>query len=121
MSANANVPLASSLEKRIPLMFLPLYGRFIFISVVYKTLPEPSWFPNTTGIGLAAAKVFLYWTIGKYCLFTCIEEICNGTTIHLMTSYTVNTQEDTALAYSLSSHFSSSILLHFIESTPMKK
>jgi len=41
---------------------------FIFISVVYKTLPEPSWFPNTTGIGLAAAKVFLYWTIGGYCL-----------------------------------------------------
>jgi hypothetical protein len=42
--------------------------RFIFISVVYKTLPEPSWFPNTTGIGLAAVKVYLYWTGGGYFL-----------------------------------------------------
>ena len=45
-----------------------LCGRFIFISVVYKTLPEPSWFPNTTGIGLAAVKVYLYWTGGGYFL-----------------------------------------------------
>lgn len=42
--------------------------RFIFISVVYKTLPEPSWFANTTGIGLAAAKLYLYWTDGGYFL-----------------------------------------------------
>jgi len=42
--------------------------RFIFISVVYKTLPEPSWFPNTTGIGLAAVKMYLYWTMGGYIL-----------------------------------------------------
>jgi len=41
---------------------------FIFISVVYKTLPEPSWFSNTTGIGLAAAKTYLYWTDGGYFL-----------------------------------------------------
>jgi len=41
---------------------------FIFISVVYKTLPEPSWFANTTGIGLAAAKIYLYWTPGGYFL-----------------------------------------------------
>ena len=41
---------------------------FIFISIVYKTLPEPSWFPNTTGLGLAAAKIFLYWTAGGYVL-----------------------------------------------------
>ena len=45
-----------------------LRRRFIFISVVYKTLPEPSWFPNTTGIGLAAVKVYLYWTEGGYFL-----------------------------------------------------
>lgn len=43
-------------------------SRFIFISVVYKTLPEPSWFPNTTGIGLAAVKMYLYWTMGAYFL-----------------------------------------------------
>jgi hypothetical protein len=41
---------------------------FIFISVVYKTLPEPSWFPNTTGLGLAGAKTYLYWTAGGYFL-----------------------------------------------------
>ena len=43
-------------------------GRFLFISVVYQTLPEPSWFSNTTGIGLAAAKMYLYWTPGGYVL-----------------------------------------------------
>ncbi len=42
--------------------------RFIFISIVYKTLPEPSWFPNTTGIGLAAVKMYLYWTMSAYFL-----------------------------------------------------
>lgn len=41
---------------------------FIFISIVYKTLPEPSWFPNTTGLGLAAAKIYLYWSLGGYLL-----------------------------------------------------
>ena len=41
---------------------------FIFISIVYKTLPEPSWFANTTGLGLAAAKIYLYWSAGGYCL-----------------------------------------------------
>lgn len=48
----------------------PIYYpfRFIFISVVYKTLPEPSWFPNTVGVGLAAAKVYLYWSLGGYFL-----------------------------------------------------
>ena len=35
---------------------------------MYKTLPEPSWFSNTTGIGLAAAKIYLYWTAGGYFL-----------------------------------------------------
>ena len=35
---------------------------------MYKTLPEPSWFPNTTGIGLAAVKMYLYWTMGGYIL-----------------------------------------------------
>ena len=42
--------------------------RFLFISVVYKTLPEPTWFANTTGLGLAAAKIYLYWTPGGYFL-----------------------------------------------------
>lgn len=41
---------------------------FIFISIVYKTLPEPSWFSNTTGLGLAAAKIYLYWSLGGYIL-----------------------------------------------------
>jgi len=35
---------------------------------VFETLPEPSWFPNTTGIGIAAVKMFLYWTMGGYIL-----------------------------------------------------
>jgi len=43
-------------------------GWFIFISVAYHNLPEPSWFSNTTGIGLAAAKIYLYSTPAGYFL-----------------------------------------------------
>eukprot|EP01082_Thalassiosira_pseudonana_P002953 g3230.t1.1.5e174189 g3230 g3230.t1 contig12:1666290-1669497(-) len=53
--------LASALQTAVAVWF-------IFISVVYKTLPEPSWFPNTVGVGLAAAKVYLYWSLGGYFL-----------------------------------------------------
>lgn len=30
---------------------------FIYMALAYNILPEPSWFPNTVGIGLSAVKV----------------------------------------------------------------
>mmetsp|Transcript_20862 Transcript_20862/g.25828 ORF Transcript_20862/g.25828 Transcript_20862/m.25828 type:complete len:503 (+) Transcript_20862:503-2011(+) len=36
---------------------------FVFISLAYSTLPDPGWYPNTTGVGLAAVKMFLYFPV----------------------------------------------------------
>jgi hypothetical protein len=33
---------------------------FIYIALAYHIMPEPSWFPNTTGIGISAVKTWLY-------------------------------------------------------------
>ena len=33
---------------------------FIYMSLAYQTMPDPSWFPNTIGIGLCAVKVWFY-------------------------------------------------------------
>ena len=68
-----------------------LYDRFIFISIVYKTLPEPSWFSNTTGIGLAAAKLYLYWTPGGYFL-SCLSLLAFAM-FYLVSLYRIHTNE----------------------------
>jgi hypothetical protein len=34
---------------------------FLYIALAYHILPEPSWFPNTVGIGLTAVKTWLYY------------------------------------------------------------
>ena len=34
---------------------------FIYMSLAYQTMPEPSWFPNTIGIGLCAVKIWFYY------------------------------------------------------------
>jgi len=59
--------------------------------VVYKTLPEPSWFANTTGIGLAAAKVYLYWTAGGYFL-SCFSLLAFAM-FYLVSLYRIHTNE----------------------------
>lgn len=33
---------------------------FIYTALAYHIMPEPSWFPNTTGIGISAVKIWLY-------------------------------------------------------------
>ena len=33
---------------------------FIYMAIAYRMLPEPSWFPNTVGIGISAVKTWLY-------------------------------------------------------------
>lgn len=34
---------------------------FIYMALAYQIMPEPSWFPNTTGIGISAVKIWLYY------------------------------------------------------------
>ena len=33
---------------------------FIYMALAYHIMPDPSWFPNTTGIGISAVKTWLY-------------------------------------------------------------
>ena len=49
---------------------------FLYMALAYHIMPEPSWFPNTTGIGLSAVKTWLYHPMAghflmavRYCLF----------------------------------------------------
>ena len=49
---------------------------FMYMALAYHIMPEPSWFPNTTGIGLSAVKTWLYHPMAghflmavRYCLF----------------------------------------------------
>ena len=51
---------------------------FLYMALAYHIMPEPSWFPNTTGIGLSAVKTWLYHPMAghflmavRYCLFVC--------------------------------------------------
>jgi len=41
-------------------LHLALLLWFIYMSLAYQTMPDPSWFPNTIGIGLCAVKVWFY-------------------------------------------------------------
>ena len=34
---------------------------FLYMAVSYNILPDPSWYPNTVGLGLSAIKVWLYY------------------------------------------------------------
>lgn len=36
---------------------------FLYTAQCYKSLPDPSWFPNTIGLGISAVKTWLYFPI----------------------------------------------------------
>lgn len=36
---------------------------FIYMALAYHMIPEPSWFPNTVGIGISAVKTWLYFPV----------------------------------------------------------
>lgn len=36
---------------------------FLYMAQCYKSLPDPSWFPNTIGLGVSAVKTWLYFPI----------------------------------------------------------
>ena len=41
-------------------MHLCLVMWFLYMALAYRILPDPSWYPNTVGIGLSAVKTWLY-------------------------------------------------------------
>lgn len=41
---------------------------FAYIALAYRIMPEPSWFPNTVGVGLSAVKVWLYYPLPGHLL-----------------------------------------------------
>jgi hypothetical protein len=41
---------------------------FIYMALAYRIMPEPSWFPNTIGIGLSAVKTWLYYPMPGHLL-----------------------------------------------------
>ena len=41
---------------------------FIYMVLAYHIMPDPSWFPNTIGIGLTAVKTWLYYPMAGHLL-----------------------------------------------------
>jgi len=41
---------------------------FIYMTLAYHIMPQPSWFPNTVGIGLSAVKTWLYFPMAGHFL-----------------------------------------------------
>jgi hypothetical protein len=41
---------------------------FIYMALAYHIMPEPSWFPNTVGIGISAVKTWLYYPMPGHLL-----------------------------------------------------
>ena len=41
---------------------------FIYMALAYHIMPEPSWFPNTTSIGISAVKSWLYYPMAGHFL-----------------------------------------------------
>lgn len=41
---------------------------FIYMALAFHIMPEPSWFPNTVGIGLSAVKTWLYYPMPGHML-----------------------------------------------------
>jgi hypothetical protein len=49
-------------------LHLCLAGWFIYMALAYHIMPEPSWFPNTVGIGMSAVKTWLYYPMPGHLL-----------------------------------------------------
>jgi len=41
---------------------------FMYMTLAYHIMPQPSWFPNTVGIGLSAVKTWLYYPMAGHFL-----------------------------------------------------
>jgi len=49
---------------------------FMYMALAYHIMPEPSWFPNTTGIGISAVKTWLYHPMAGH--FLMAVSICDA-------------------------------------------
>ena len=56
------------LEFIASLLHLVLVVWFIYMSLAYQTMPDPSWFANTIGIGLCAVKIWFYYPLSGHFL-----------------------------------------------------
>lgn len=63
-------------------LFLVLW--FIYMTLAYHLMPEPSWFPNTVGIGIAAVKVWLYYPVVGQILMAVSMSSHHGCAIELI-------------------------------------
>lgn len=41
---------------------------YIYMALAYQIMPEPTWFPNTVGVGLSAVKTWLYYPMPGHLL-----------------------------------------------------
>lgn len=41
---------------------------FVYMTLAYRIMPDPSWFPNTVGVGLSAVKTWLYYPMPGHLL-----------------------------------------------------
>lgn len=41
---------------------------FVYMALAYRIMPDPSWFPNTVGVGLSAVKMWLYYPMPGHLL-----------------------------------------------------
>lgn len=49
---------------------------FLYLALAYYMLPDPSWFPNTVGIGICAVKTWLYYPLaGQFLMVVRIIQI----------------------------------------------
>lgn len=57
---------------------------FIYMALAYHIMPEPSWFPNTVGIGLSAVKTWLYYPMtGQVLMAVSGKHLCHYAVSHL--------------------------------------
>jgi hypothetical protein len=50
---------------------------FLYLAMAYHMLPEPSWFPATTGLGIPAIKLWLYYPMAGHFMMS-VSEIDNA-------------------------------------------
>ena len=63
---------------------------FIYQAIAYNILPDPSWFPNTVGIGLSAVKTWLYYPLaGHFLMAVSIVFIIYLKYIYFSSSYNI--------------------------------
>ncbi len=49
---------------------------FIYMAAAYNILPDPSWYPNTVGIGISAVKTWLYYPMpGHFLMLVSVDDL----------------------------------------------